>query len=461
MMGPMRVLFATAELFPIAAVGGLAAAAAGLGRELRESGVDLEIVMPDYGDIALVDETVTDLDVPDWVGACTIRRGVHVDVGPLTLVSVPAMARPHPYLRPDGQGWPDNDVRFFRFARCVALLAEADPPDVVHLNDWHTGAALAALDGSIPSVVSIHNLAYQGTAAGEWREVIGPRADHFEWWGGTNPLAGAIALADRIVAVSPNYAAEITTPEGGFGLDWALRSRGEAVIGITNGIDTDTWDPSNDPYLPTPFDRKNLDAKADSRVALCERVGFPSDDGIPLASVVTRLTEQKGIDLLLPLLDLLEEIPLRVAMLGSGDAVQAAALRSAAERLPEWVSFTEGYDESLSHLLFAGADVFLMPSRFEPCGLTQMQAMRYGTAPVVTAVGGLVDTVPDADRDPDGLGFVARRVTSEDLLATMFRAARRMTKNRRAKALQKRMMAVDWSWTEPAQRYVELYESLL
>lgn len=152
---------------------------------------------------------------------------------------------------------------------------------------------------------------------------------------------------------------------------------------------------------------------------------------------------------------------MRVAMLGSGDAVQAAALRGAAERLPEWVSFTEGYDESLSHLLFAGADVFLMPSRFEPCGLTQMQAMRYGTAPVVTAVGGLVDTVPDADRDPDGLGFVARRVTSEDLLATMFRAARRMTKNRRAKALQKRMMAVDWSWREPAKRYVELYRSLL
>lgn len=457
----MRVLFATAELSPIATVGGLAAAAAGLGRELRSSGVDLELVMPDYGGIDLDGENSFELDVPVWVGAASVRRGVHPVVGQLTLVSVPGMARPHPYLRPDGRGWPDNEERFFRFARAVVALAESSEPDVVHLNDWHTGAALAALHPTQPTVLSLHNLAYQGVAPGGWLGRIGQRAGHFEWWGGTNPLSGAIALADRVVAVSPTYADEITTPEGGFGLDWALRARGDAVVGILNGIDVETWDPSADDHLPATFSADDLSGKDVCRRAICDRFGFDVDDGVPLASIVTRLTDQKGIDLLVPLLDILDEIPMRVAALGSGDAATAEALRDAADRHPDRIGFVEGYDEGLSHVLFAGADVFLMPSRFEPCGLTQMQAMRYGTIPVVTAVGGLVDTVPDADRQRDGLGFVARRVTSEDLLAAMFRAARRVTNRSRRVTLQKRMMAVDWSWRGPAEEYLDLYRSLV
>ncbi len=175
---------------------------------------------------------------------------------------------------------------------------------------------------------------------------------------------------------------------------------------------------------------------------------------------MTRLTEQKGIDLLVPLIPLLGQIPMRLAVLGSGDAVLAARLHELADQHPDHFAFVEGYDEALSHLMFAGADAFLMPSRFEPCGLTQMQAMRYGAAPVVTAVGGLVDTVPDADRDPKGLGFVADEVTTEHLLAAMFRAARTVSRKRERAALCKRMMAVDWSWTEPAERYAELYAGL-
>ena len=456
----MRVVFATAELSPVATVGGLAAAAAGLGIELRALGVDVDLVMPDYGGVSLADETTVELAVPDWVGTATVRTGRHPTVGPLSLVTVPGMARPHPYLQPSGEGWPDNGERFFRFARAVAAMVERDPPDVLHLNDWHTGPTLAALTDPPPSVVSIHNLAYQGVTDASWLERIGPRAAHYEWWGGLNPLSGALALADRIVAVSPHYAIEIVTPEGGFGLDEPLRNRADALVGILNGIDTDVWDPASDPLIDATFDVSTLDARVGNRTALLDRLGW-SDDERLLATVVTRLTHQKGIDLLVPLVPLLAQVPMRLVVLGSGDAELAAQLHRLAAAHPEWLAFVEGYDETLSHLMFAGADVYLMPSRFEPCGLTQMQAMRYGAVPIVTSVGGLVDTVRDLDLHRAGTGIVAGRAASEDLLAALFRAERRLRSTARRRTIQKRIMSIDWSWREPARQYRSLYRDLL
>lgn len=455
----MRVVFATAELAPVATVGGLASAAAGLGAELRRQGIDVELVMPDYGGVELANETVIDLDVPSWVGPARVRIGVHPVVGPLHLVSVPGMARPHPYLQANGEGWVDNSERFFRFARAVAAYVELDRPDVLHLNDWHTGPVLAALADPPPTVLSLHNLAYQGVTDGSWLHLIGPRSAHFEWWGDTNPLSGALALADRIVAVSPHYATEIVTREGGFGLDEQLRMRGDDVVGILNGIDTDVWNPATDTLTDAVFDQATLTRRDTNRRALQDRLGFDAD-GVPLATVVTRLTHQKGIDLLVPLVALLEQIPMRLAILGSGDAGLAAHLHRLAGEHPDSFAFVEGYDESLSHLMFAGADAYVMPSRFEPCGLTQMQAMRYGAIPIVTAVGGLVDTVLDADLDRRGTGFVAGRVASEDLLAAMFRAARRIRDGRRHQALQRRIMSIDWSWRLPAGEYCALYAEL-
>jgi starch synthase len=455
----MRVVFATAELSPVAAVGGLAAAAAGLGAELRRMGVDVDLVMPDYGNVELEDETIVRLDVPAWVGEASVRIGHHRAVGRLHLIAVPGMARAHPYLQPDGEGWADNSERFFRFSRAVAAYVEHDPPDVLHLNDWHTGAALAALTDPPPTVVSIHNLAYQGVSDASWLGLIGPRAAHYEWWGDTNPLSGALALADRIVAVSPHYATEIVTPEGGFGLDEPLRNRADDLIGIVNGIDTDVWDPASDPLIAAPFDGSSLESRRRNRTALVDRLGFV-DDEIVLGTVVTRLTHQKGIDLLAPLVPLLTQIPMRLAILGSGDAGLASHLRELSDAHPDSFAFIDGYDESLSHLMFAGADLYVMPSRFEPCGLTQMQAMRYGAIPVVTAVGGLVDTVDDADLHRLGTGFVAGRTTSEDLLAALFRAERRVRDRRRRAAIQKRIMAIDWSWSAPARQYIELYGEL-
>jgi starch synthase len=455
----MRVVFAAAELAPVATVGGLASAAAGLGAELRRQGVDLELVMPDYGGVELADESVVDLDVPSWVGPASVRIGVHPVVGRLHLVSVPGMARPHPYLQANGEGWLDNSERFFRFARAVAAYIELDRPDVLHLNDWHTGPVLAALTDPPPTVLSLHNLAYQGVSDRSWLALIGPRSAHFEWWGDTNPLSGALALADRIVAVSPHYAAEIVTREGGFGLDEQLRNRGDAVVGILNGIDTDVWNPATDMLIDAVFEPATLAHRDANRLALHDRLGF-AVDGVPLTTVVTRLTHQKGIDLLAPLVPLLEQIPMRLAILGSGDAGLAAHLHHLAAEHPHSFAFEEGYDESLSHLMFAGADAYLMPSRFEPCGLTQMQAMRYGAIPIVTAVGGLVDTVLDVDLDRRGTGFVAGRVASEDLLAAMFRAARRIRDRRRHQALQRRIMSIDWSWRLPAGEYSALYDEL-
>jgi starch synthase len=460
----MRVLFATAELAPVAAVGGLAHAVAGLTAELRRQGVDVDIVLPDYTGTDLAGARTRPIAVPDWAGPATVRAGEHAIAGELHLVVTEGIDRSHPYLRPDGTGWPDNAGRFLAFSQAVAALVREDPPDVLHLNDWHTGAVLAALDAPPPSVLSLHNLAHQGVTEGGWLHRLGPRAAHYEWWGGTNPLSGGIALADKVVAVSPNYAREILTPENGFGLDGPLRHRWADVSGILNGIDQDVWDPAGDRHLTAMYAIDDgvagvLAAKAANRRAVGIRWGWP-DDGVPLATMVTRLTAQKGVDLVAPIVPVLRQMPLRLAVLGAGEAALAAGLATMAADHPDWFAFVEGYDEELSHQLFAAGDVYLMPSRFEPCGLTQMQAMRYGAIPVVTDVGGLHDTVPDADEHRDGNGFVADRAEAVAVVSALFRAARCLADRRRRSALVRRIMNRDWSWRAPAAEYIDLYHGL-
>lgn len=464
----MRVLLATAELAPLVTVGGLAQAAAGLVAELRRQGVQVEVVLPDYGGIELDDEHVTGVDVPPWAGPATVRRGVHRDVGPLSLVRAPRLERSHPYLQPSGEGWPDNDWRFMAFSRAVAAIAAADRPDVIHLNDWHTGAALAALDDSIPSVLSLHNLAYQGLTDGSWLSGIGPRAGHFEWFGHTNPLSGAVALADAVVAVSPTYAEEILTPRHGFGLDGPLRNRWAAVSGILNGIDTDVWNPATDAALAAVYSAADRAGERDAarrrnRAAVFERAGWSADaaaDDTLLGVMVTRLTGQKGVDILAPIVPVLRTVPMRVVVLGSGEVDLAVGLNRAAAAHPDWFAFVPGYDDAFGHLLFGSADAYLMPSRFEPCGLAQMQAMRYGAIPVVTDVGGLHDTVTDADDDRHGTGFVAYEASPLAFTSALFRTARRLGNGRARHSLMSRVMKLDWSWRAPARQYIDLYTRL-
>ena len=463
-MSGARVLFASAEMAPIARVGGLAEAAAGLVRQLRADGVDVDVALPDYGDVELSDEASHDLDVPDWAAPARVRRGVHDELGPIALVSTAGMRKPHPYVDSTGQGWPDNDLRFFGFSAAIAAIAGQTDPDVVHLNDWHTSASVAFLPHTTPVVLTIHTLGHQGITGPNWFKRLPHEAGSFEWHGACNPLLAAVRRADRIVAVSPTYASEIVTEEFGCGLHVELAARGDDLVGIRNGIDVDRWDPATDPHIARNYDASNVTRRKPAcRRALLDRVGLSlesSPDG-PVFGVVSRLVDQKGIDVLLETVHFLGHLHARLVVLGSGDEGLANGLRWAAAEFPEQVAFVDGYDTELAHQIFAGADLFVMPSRFEPCGLAQMQAMAYGTLPVVTDLGGLHDTVVDADHDPErGTGIVAPWPTGAALADALHRGTALWRKRARRVEAQANGMAVDWSWAGPAAEHVEIYRTV-
>jgi starch synthase len=310
-------------------------------------------------------------------------------------------------------------------------------------------------------VFTIHTLGYQGFAARHWLDQLPHHRDAFEWYDGVNPLAGALRLADLVVAVSPNYAREILSPENGMGMHDVLRARGDRLVGIRNGIDTSVWDPATDPHVATTYSASDPVGKQSCRVSLAAEVGWPPDAD-PIIGMVTRLADQKGVDLALALVPYLETLPARLVILGAGDRRLAAIASDAAARLPDRVVFREGYDDAFGHRIFAGSDLFLMPSRFEPCGLAQMQAMAYGTFPVVTDVGGLHDTVSDDDfQRGNGTGFMSGTVDTTGLVDALHRAVRALRQPSRRKAIQRRAMAHDWSWTVPAEEHLQHYRALL
>ena len=249
----MRILFATAELAPVARVGGLAEAAAGLVGALRSDDVTVEVALPDYGDVELGSETRRPLNVPGWAEPMWIRQGRHPVAGELMLVGSEDLIRPNPYVDGDGKGWPDNDMRFMRFSAGIAALRDELAPDVVHLNDWHTAVSVALGTSHVPTVFTIHTLAYQGQASEVWLSRLEREAEHFEWSAAMNPLVGAIRLAERVIAVSPTYASEVLQADTGMGLHEILRSRGNAFVGILNGIDTADWNPATDPHIAATF----------------------------------------------------------------------------------------------------------------------------------------------------------------------------------------------------------------
>jgi len=456
----VRVLFATAEFAPVYRVGGLAEATSGLVAALRAGGVDVRVVLPDYGGIELVGEVTLDVTAPAWLDHLRVRRGHLPGVGEVTLVDAPGMRRPHPYVDEHGRGWADNDARFMGFSAGVAALCRLERPDVLHLNDWHTAATLGLLAERPPSVLTIHTLGYQGVMDRSWLDRLVTDAHHFAWYDAANPLAGGIELADRVIAVSPNYAREILTPEFGMGLHDRLRALGDRLIGIRNGIDTSVWNPSDDPHIRAHFHRGDLSGRAECRRDLMDIAGWPGDN-TPVFAMVSRLVEQKGVDLALDAVRFLEHLPARLFVLGSGDPELARHLHAAAAAAPDRIHFHEGYDAPLAHRLFAGSDLFLMPSRFEPCGLAQMQAMAYGSIPVVTDVGGLHDTVTDDDvHRRSGTGFVSSSVDPAGVVDAMHRAVRAWRHRARRESIVTRGMGRDWSWTTPAAHQAEIYHSL-
>jgi starch synthase len=460
---PRRVLLASAELSPLCRVGGLADATAGLAVALRRAGVHVDVVVPDHdGTPGLVVDRTECLDVPSWAGPATARFGRVSGFGEVVVLETRGIRRPHPYNHPlTGEGWGDNDRRFLGFSAGVAALAERLAPDVVHLHDWHAAAAAAWTPADLPVVLTIHNLAYQGHAPLPWLERMGERARHFAHHGTCNPLAGAISLADRVVAVSPTYAAETRRSPVGAGLEELLRARGRDYVGIRNGIDLDRWDPMTDPYLPAPFSWDEPAGKSASRDALLRHAGLTAGPDEPVIGMVCRFVEQKGVDTALALAEQLRGVGARLVLMGRGDPALEAAAAAAWASDPVRIGYLRETAEDLAHLVMAGSDLLLVPSRFEPCGLTPMEAMRYGTIPVVSPVGGLRDSVIDASgNEATGNGFVAPAADAVGMSLALSRAVRAWSDPVRRRAIRRAGMTADWSWRAPAAAYADIYDEV-
>lgn len=457
----MRVLFATAEFEGAVKVGGLGEAARGLVRALRSRGVDVEVVVPDYGDLpveSLSGEVA--VDMPSWVGSATRRSAKTTGGDELTLIRVPGIERPHPYNEPSsGRAWGDNDRRFFAFSAAVAALADADAPDVVHLNDWHTALAPALMHRHLPSMISLHNATHQGMADARWVDVTRRFGDRYLDGGSFNPVAGAVSTCERVVAVSAGYADELragAVPN----LADRLRRRGAGFVGIRNGIDTDYWDPAINVHLAAPFEAADLSGK---EICRKELVGLTTlaEDSEPVIAMVGRLVEQKGFDLALDVVPFLDAIGAKLVIIGDGEMELVARAARTAGRHAGRVHFFGQYSDALAAKVIAGADFLVTPSRFEPCGLTQMQAMRMGTIPIVTDVGGLGDTVIDADRDDAGNGFIAATPDATNLVDAIHRAVRAFGDPARSATIRRLGMVAEWSWRPQAARYVDVYDQLV
>ena len=468
------------EAFPLIKTGGLADVVGALPCALAEHGVSARVLLPAYRGVA--ERTDSDGDpvpIGDLLGAgpaslVPFRAG---ELRGWLLQCDPLFDREAgPYLDVQGHDWPDNHLRFGSLCRAAALMAIVPgltgfAVDVVHAHDWQAGlvgAYFAALGGPRPPVVfTAHNLHFSGrfdpavmpSLALPWWQY---HVDGLEFWGAMSFLKAGVYWADRITTVSPTYAQEIQTEMGGEGMHGLLSTRAADLRGILNGIDDQAWNPRTDPLLAERYDAASLEiGKAACKADLQQRLGLVADGAIPLVGMVGRLTGQKGVDLLLSATGSLLAAGAQLAVLGSGDPWLEASLRTVAGQNPGRVAFVHGYDEALSHRLVAGSDLLVVPSRFEPCGLTQMYAHRYGTLPVVRATGGLADTVVDLDAAPEeGTGFCFGPPEPTALADALGRALGTYRDRPRFVQAQRRAMALDRGWGRAATPYVELYREL-
>ncbi len=476
----LTVLSVVSEAFPLVKTGGLADVAGALPVALAAEGIAVRTLLPGYPAVmAKLGGAKPAREWPAFFGGPA--RLVAGRAAGLDLVALDAphlYARPGgPYAGPDGVDWPDNGTRFAALAFAGAALARGAlagyEPSIVHAHDWQAGlvpAYLRFLEGRrVPSVMTVHNLAFQGQYPKEMLAPfrLPPRAfamDGVEYYGTIGFLKAGLALADRVTTVSPRYALEVRTPEFGMGLDGLLRERAGVLTGILNGIDTTEWDPARDPHLAARYDAARLADREANRRALRERLGLAPDAAAPLFGVVSRLTWQKGIDVLLEVLPDLLALGGQLALVGTGDAKLQLALQEAAREHPGRVAVTIGFDETLAHQVQAGCDAILVPSRFEPCGLTQLCALRYGALPVVSRVGGLADTVIDANEMAlaagTGNGVQFSPVTREAFALALERTVAIWRDRAAWQRLQKQAMATDVGWARPARHYAALYRSL-
>lgn len=478
-----KILFVTSEIYPLIKTGGLADISGSLPLALRKLGLDVRVLVPGYSAILdkLPGATVL-ADVSFLAGEAGKARLLSAAMPggdlPLLILDCPALfARPGgPYLSPEGTDWPDNARRFGLLCQVGALLSSAATPlkwhpDVVHCNDWQSGLIPALLHYTTAphakTVQSIHNLIFQGNFDPMWVPRLGLPAASFnmhgvEFYGHLSFLKAGIYFADKITTVSTTYAAEIQTPEFGYGMDGLLRGRHADLYGIVNGI-ADDWNPASDPHLHLPYNRTELHKKAINKLQLQHELGLQIATATPLLCVVSRLTQQKGIDLILDCAQELLHSGAQLAVLGSGEAQYEQRLLELAQSRPGLVSVTLGYNEGLAHRLIAGGDIFLMPSRFEPCGLSQMYSMAYGTPPVVRHTGGLADTVADSNqaalREGAATGFVFERETPAEFMQAVQRALALYQTEGIWRTIQQNGMKRDFGWGKAAESYLEVYRA--
>jgi starch synthase len=482
--GPIRVLHVAAECHPLVKTGGLADVVGALPQALADLGADVRLLLPGLppiSDALQQRRDVCTLGPLFGAGRVTLCRGrVDSQLVPVYMIDAPFLYRRGggPYQDDNGTEWSDNLQRFALLGWTAAHVAagELDPqwtPDIVHAHDWHAGLACAYIrahpGGQASTVFTIHNLAFQGLfPAADFPGLALPREalrpDGLEFHDQVSFLKAGLVYADRITTVSPSYAAEIATLEFGCGMDGLIRQRGTAVSGILNGVDPAQWNPQTDVNLPSRFSARGLAGKGRCKRALQAELGLEKNADGPLFALVSRFTHQKGLDLLLEALPLVLDSGAQIAVLGTGDADLELALVAAAQAQPDRLAVRIGYDEALAHRLIAGSDAVLVPSRFEPCGLTQLYGLRYGTLPVVRRTGGLADTVVDAGEDNGsaeaGTGFCFELASGAALAATMRRASHCYRQPERWRSLVRRAMAQDFSWREAARRYLLLYEEL-
>lgn len=480
----MNILFAASEAFPFIKTGGLGDVIHSLPVALNKLGNDVRLVLPGYRDVLASVDSLKDLGTIDVPGIGTRHKvriiQAHEDIlgDYLYLIDVPELFdRPgNPYVHTDGYAWPDNAERYTVFSRAVALMAKWIPgsswrPQVVHVHDWQTGlvpAFLSMVHNAPATIFTIHNLAYDGHfSQQDFNNLALPpswwSAEHVEFYGGFSMLKAGMVFSDHVTTVSPTYAKEICTPEFGNRFEGVLSHLGDRLTGILNGIDLDIWDPKTDTHIAQNYtaDKNFIDGKVANKRDLLSRAGLAQTEA-PLLGFIGRLVEQKGVDLFTAILpQLFENTDANMVVLGSGHMAYETELIDLAARYPERLHVHIGYSEELAHQIEAGADTFIMPSRFEPCGLNQMYSLRYGTPPIVSNTGGLVDTVVNVSlktlQDGTATGFVVPTTNSESLYTTILSALDLYQNKKLWRQLCTTAMQQEVGWEVSAREYQKLY----
>ena len=485
----MKISLVGPEMVPFAKTGGLGDVVGALPGAMAKQGHDVNVFVPLYRDVDYGANRVQapDLDVNVTVGSQSVPVSVRMirlrkhNVSVYFIGSRQYFERDGFYVNPaTGTDYSDNDERFIFFNRAVLAVMKAlsERPDIIHVHDWQaalipvflkTARAADPFFAGVKSVLTIHNLAYQGTFPAERYplldlppELFSPATGPFEFWGKVSLLKAGILFADKITTVSRTYAREIQTPEFGAGLDGVLAQRAVDIRGIVNGVDYTVWSPSRDKKIFYTYHPANLSGKRMNKVEMLNRAGMPIRDDAPLIGIIGRLVDQKGFDLIAEAADRIFDMNIQMAVLGTGEQRYHDLFTSLQEKHPDKCRGYLTFDDARAHLIEAAADIFLMPSRFEPCGLNQMYSLKYGTIPVVRRVGGLADTVEDYDATTgSGTGFVFDEYTADAMLSALHRAVDLFGHRRAWTKLMKAGMKKDYSWHNTAGRYIELFEEML